>query len=104
MERKDIYETLQQLRDAHKNDCSLVRERLFEYIEDHVGEIIKYYENKAEVNVPPETIEEKMLRELSAINKLYPLGVKPKGDFRFEKDGKLNDLSATDLDWAIANL
>jgi hypothetical protein len=52
----------------------------------------------------PETLEKSLKRELKAINKLYPLGFIPKGNWRFEKDGVIHDLSATDLNWAIENL
>lgn len=54
--------------------------------------------------MPPETLEESIERELIAINKLYPLGFIPKGNWKFEKDGKIHDLSAIDLNWAIKNL
>ncbi len=42
-------------------------------------------------------IASNMVRELNAINFLYPKGWTPRGDWRFEKDGKLYDLSAADL-------
>lgn len=52
----------------------------------------------------PETFEERIERELYAMNKLMRHGFIPRGNFMFERNGKITDLGATDLDWAIKNL
>ncbi len=41
--------------------------------------------------------QQELKRELRVINKIYPLGWIPQGNFRFLRNGKLYDLSASDI-------
>lgn len=52
----------------------------------------------------PETKKEYLARYLKVVKKLLPYDFVPMGIFKFEKGGKIHDLSATDLNWAIRNL
>ena len=45
----------------------------------------------------PETIENERTRRFAAVDYLRQHGFRPSGGWRFHKDGKTYDLSATDL-------
>jgi len=47
--------------------------------------------------MPPKNKEELLEIELKVIKKIYPLGWIPKGNFMFERNGVLYDLSAADI-------
>lgn len=48
------------------------------------------------------TLERSIRRENEARLKLIPLGYKSLGEWRFEKDGSVHDLSAMDIDKWLA--